>query len=443
MSVLLSNMSRADYLFELGYSRTISGDFLGSIRLLEESAVLYLSQQKYSKYMNAISILLDIAKELKDVRKIEELREELMNVAWEHKTDVTLRAQNALAITSMFCNEFDRAEMELQTATEQIEKMLSQTKEKKSVIGVIEVRFESLRVLHTKATYCVHTADYDKADEILDEMDRIVASIDKYKRSNHEVSSESSPEEVSKIRSFLQEIEDVKSSVYYSSRLIKAIILRERKQFTEAEQVLWDFYDQVQSKKNQRLIVSFFYYIGMNYVDLKDYGRAQIFLNLAKRSVDTDNYKDLHERITDYCKEIEQLSSSQFDLIVDFSTNCIIEKSKGRINFKNQFILLDLLKMFVQAPGVSHSKEDMVTSVWNQQYDPIVHDNKIYVTIKRLRELIEPDCHRPKYLFRGKEGYYINGNAKILFKDNEPALSKINHPASHLYQPSQDQEINL
>ena len=88
----------------------------------------------------------------------------------------------------------------------------------------------------------------------------------------------------------------------------------------------------------------------------------------------------------------------------------------GRIDFKNQFILLDLLRLFVQNQGTVYSKEFLVEHVWKQPYDPVVHDNKIYVTIKRLRKLIEPDFDKPKYIFRAKNGYYMNKSARVLLE---------------------------
>jgi DNA-binding response OmpR family regulator len=54
--------------------------------------------------------------------------------------------------------------------------------------------------------------------------------------------------------------------------------------------------------------------------------------------------------------------------------------------------------------------------VWKQDYDPGIHDNKIYVTIKRLRKLIEPDYEKPRYIFRAKNGYYLNKNTKVLLE---------------------------
>ena len=77
---------------------------------------------------------------------------------------------------------------------------------------------------------------------------------------------------------------------------------------------------------------------------------------------------------------------------------------------------MDMLKLFLKHPGEVYSKEALVKAVWKQEYDPRVHDNKIYVTIKRLRQLIEPDFDKPKYIFRAKNGYYLNKNTRVLFE---------------------------
>ena len=67
-------------------------------------------------------------------------------------------------------------------------------------------------------------------------------------------------------------------------------------------------------------------------------------------------------------------------------------------------------------PGSIYSKESLVEKIWQQKYNPLVHDNKIYVTIKRLRELLEPDYKNPKYIFRTKEGYYMSKKIRALIK---------------------------
>ena len=118
-------------------------------------------------------------------------------------------------------------------------------------------------------------------------------------------------------------------------------------------------------------------------------------------------------KIDSYLKLLNHNQEDSADLIFDLEKHSVIERNLGSIDFKNQFILLDLLKLFISNQGHIFSKEYLVEHVWKQNYDPEVHDNKIYVTIKRLRKLIEPDYDKPKYIFRAKNGYYLNKSSKI------------------------------
>ena len=86
---------------------------------------------------------------------------------------------------------------------------------------------------------------------------------------------------------------------------------------------------------------------------------------------------------------------------------------------KISFILLEMLKLFLAHPGRVFSKEEFIETIWKQSYNPSVHDNKIYVTIKRLRKVIEPDYNKPKYLFLAKNGYYFSKDVKIQIKGHD------------------------
>ena len=66
---LVDTADRTDYLFELGKARSLSGNFLGATRLLEEVSSSYVQQKNYSKYMECLNLLLRIYKELQNVQK--------------------------------------------------------------------------------------------------------------------------------------------------------------------------------------------------------------------------------------------------------------------------------------------------------------------------------------------------------------------------------------
>lgn len=199
-----------------------------------------------------------------------------------------------------------------------------------------------------------------------------------------------------------------------SSQIMNGHILRKLKKFDQALEIFWDCYDLLQKEKNLFMYINLLRSLGMTYRDAGELDMARLYLRLARKSVDSDDLCVIAKSIDSLLTELGETGREDFDLVFDTTSNSVSEKKKGRIDFKNQFILLDMLRLFMKQPGVVHSKEHLVKQVWKQDYDPIIHDNKIYVTIKRLRKLIEPDYDKPKYIFRAKNGYYLNKSAKIL-----------------------------
>lgn len=199
-----------------------------------------------------------------------------------------------------------------------------------------------------------------------------------------------------------------------ASQTINGHILRKMKKFDQALEIFWECYDHLQKEKNLLMYIGLLRSLGMTYRDAGEYDMARLYLRLARRTVDPKNLTHMARAIDSVLSELGETGGEDFDLIFDTISNSVSEKKKGRIDFKNQFILLDMLRLFMKEPGVVHSKERLVKQIWKQDYDPVVHDNKIYVTIKRLRKLIEPDYDKPKYIFRAKNGYYLNKSAKIV-----------------------------
>ncbi len=113
---------------------------------------------------------------------------------------------------------------------------------------------------------------------------------------------------------------------------------------------------------------------------------------------------------------VENDDSSGFDLIFDGENRHVIEKKKGAVDFRTRFLLLDLLRLLAENQGVVLSKESLVDLIWKQPYNPATHDNKIYVTIRRLRQLIEPNEKKPRYILKAPNGYCMSKLVRIQIK---------------------------
>ena len=410
---MIDGMSRADYLFELGKARSLSGDFLNSIRLLEEASSLHLQQKQHFKYMECLSCLFWIYREQKDFKKIAELKEQLMELTWAENMQIAPRVHYNLGQCFLIKED-------LKSAVEEFEKSLYQTtilKEKAqkedSPTLTLKAEIERAFPLYGMASFHVKNGDVKSARDALAKVTEI---LDSFKNKN--------PEGDESVKRVLTETADLRERLELACQILKVNFFWMESRYMDAENWLWRCYEKVKKSKNLHTVVIFFYYLGANYMRMQDYNQAAIFLNLAKKSIDKDNFKYLDTLVSDCSAKLTSVSAQDYDLIVNLSTNSIIERHKGLVDFKNQFILLDLLKMFLSHPGQSHTKEEMVEQVWKQKYDPTVHDNKIYVTIKRLRELVEPDCRKPRYIFRGKDGYYLSSKMKVLLKHHQPQPQK-------------------
>ena len=204
--------------------------------------------------------------------------------------------------------------------------------------------------------------------------------------------------------------------------IVNAHIYRKLGKYPQALEALWNCYEMIKNEKDLYTHFTLLYGLGLTYKESGDLEKARTYLELGVRSVDSKNMKRLHFLLSELLTEVQKSSKSPYDMIYDVQSHAIYEKTKGKIDFKNQFILLEMLKLFLAHPGRVFSKEELIETIWKQNYNPSVHDNKIYVTIKRLRKVIEPDYNKPKYLFLAKNGYYLSKDIKIQVRGLESVI---------------------
>lgn len=423
MDLHIGELNREDYLFELGKTRSLSGNFTGAIQFLEEVSQSYIQQKNYPKYMECLSLLLRIYKELQDTQKMTLLKEELKELVWENDLHITPRVHYTLGLCAEYMGNFQEALEEFEKSTNKARCLEEQALKNNNSAEELKALIESCFPISGMISLLVRENKVDQAQQELANLSHLLNSfkiLDKNLKEGKrkDVSSGASLKDILKNTSVIRE------KLELNTHLLKVTILRLQKKYSDVEKMLWDCYECIQKSRDLCSIVTFFYYLGQNYLDMREYSQAGIFLNLAKKSIDYDNFRQLYMNVQQCLNQFNSIISNDYDLIVNLSTNSIVEKHKGKIDFKNQFILLSLLKVFLFHPGKNHSKENLVEQVWKQKYDPKSHDNKLYVTIKRLRELLEPDTHHVRYIFCGKDGYYLNNNVRVLFKEQTGSIYK-------------------
>jgi tetratricopeptide (TPR) repeat protein len=361
--------STADQTMELAKLYYDRCDFDIAIQKLRSAAEVYFEERNFEKYLKCQNDLLRMYAESEDMENIRITKERLQDLVLKEGFDLNAKTYYTLGICAFYKGQYD-------IALDYFQKSLSLA------------------------------LAYDNKEDICYAINALAINYYRLERYQEAL------KEIYNLQVFFQvmDLPDLK----LSSQMINGKILCKMKKFDQALEVMWDCYDLLRREKNLFMYVHLLLALGMTYKEAGEADMARLYLRLARKSIDPDVMVVVAKTIDHLLKDLGETGHEDFDLVFDMASNSVSEKKKGRIDFKNQFILLDMLRLFMKQPGVVHSKEHLVKQVWKQEYDPVVHDNKIYVTIKRLRKLIEPDYDKPKYIFRAKNGYYLNKSARIL-----------------------------
>ena len=146
-----------------------------------------------------------------------------------------------------------------------------------------------------------------------------------------------------------------------------------------------------------------------------------MIFKFAMESLDKNLFKRLNSLLE---KEIQEVNDSSIDFYLDRSNRKVQERTRGTIDFKHRFVLLEILYLLAKNAGTYFDKEKLAKSIWKDEYNPLIHDKLIYTSVSRLRKLIEPKVDnaekekrgsKRKYIIRGKDGYTFHPEIKIRF----------------------------
>lgn len=370
-SLQLKNNSDPQEAYEVARLYCERGDFRLALEKLKSAAEAFDQRRDYAGFLNCQNLILRVAAELEDFKLITAIKERLQELVLKQNVELTSKTHYTLALCASYKSQH-------KVALEYLEKALGialATDNKKDIC------------------YAIHG------------LALVYFALGRHEDALREIYS---------LQVFFQvlDIPDLR----LSALVVNGHILRKMGKFDQALEIFWQSYDNLKAHKNLYLYINLLYAMGVTYVEAGDVGLGRVYLNLARATIDPEDMRHSARKIQERLEAIGEKSDERYDLVFNMASNSVTEKKKGLVDFKNQFILLDLLRVFLKHPGEVYTKEALVSAVWRQQYDPAVHDNKIYVTIKRLRRMIEPDFDKPKYIFRAKNGYYLNKNTRVLIE---------------------------
>lgn len=363
--------SAVESLMELGKLYYERCDFAIAIDKYKAAAQLAFNSKDYEKYLKCQNHLLRMYAEREDSEAINSTKEALQDLVLKEGFELNAKTYYTLGICASYKGQFD-------VALDYFQKSLA----------IALASDQKADICYAINGLAVTYFSLDRLSEAL--------------------------KEIYNLQVFFQvmQLRDLK----LSSQMLNGNIFRKMKKHEQALEIFWDCYDLLREEKNLYMYIQLLYWTASTYRDSGETDMARMYFRLAKKSADPQNLRYLSRHIDAQLAELGVTSKEDYDLVFDAGSHSVLERKKGRVDFKNQFILLDMLRLFMRQPGHVYSKEFLVKQVWKQEYDPAVHDNKIYVTIKRLRKLIEPDYEKPRYIFRAKNGYYLNKNTKVLME---------------------------
>ncbi|MBX3042049.1 MAG: helix-turn-helix domain-containing protein [Bdellovibrionaceae bacterium] len=142
-------------------------------------------------------------------------------------------------------------------------------------------------------------------------------------------------------------------------------------------------------------------------VDQGDFSQARQQWTMIERLLPTQNGPLLRTRL-ERLKQHLQLAEKVPTLnLVSDEAQSVLSYDDVRIDLTKLPQLKSLLVYLASESGRVYSKEEICQFVWGESYHPLRHDNKIYVTIRRLRALFN-EMDIPKVILNRHDGYLFN-----------------------------------
>jgi len=177
----IETTNQIDYLFDLGKTRSLSGNFIGAIRLLEEVSSVYIQNKNFEKYMECINILLRIHKEMQNIEKISLLKEELLEVVWENNIKLSSQIRCTLGLCALYLGNISEAQEEFEKALHQKKDLEEGFLRTNNEAEALRARIDTFFPLEGLALISIYYDQTRNKDQIQEELNHLVLLLQSFK----------------------------------------------------------------------------------------------------------------------------------------------------------------------------------------------------------------------------------------------------------------------
>ena len=194
-----------------------------------------------------------------------------------------------------------------------------------------------------------------------------------------------------------------------ASRLLRGLALRDSGRLDEAVTWIWSSCEALRTDPQVTLYARTLTALSSTLRAKGQPREARLYLELAEKTTRADDMPALIRVLASELARFETRTGAPDPAELVFDRKAGVVRVGGReIRLEGQIVLRDLMQAFLEQPGHAFGKPEIAALLWKEPYDPDVHDNKIYVTIKRLRRCLEDGRGGRRYVMKAKEGYFLN-----------------------------------
>lgn len=365
-----------DRRFQMGLYAFHRGDYSAALEEFTKSSDCAMRVGDRERYVESCTFILRILAEREDFRRIDQIEARVVAILRTDGLSPALKSQALYVIGICNCYNDLRHEQAMRRFREAIDMAI-----------LCDDKSTLASPLYGIASVHYALQNYDDA---LKELDRLAVLMSCLK------------------------LPDIESA----SLFLRAMVLRNQGHLDDALASAWKAFESLKHNPHLGLYLHTLTTLATIYRLKGDSTSARLYLDLADRSLKRNEFPRVARLIDSTLESLGTPRCENADLVFDVRTGVLTSRIKGEIRFEGQFILRDLMRVFLEHPGDVFTKEDLVRLVWRETYDPKIHDNKIYVTIKRLRKLLEPENGKSDYILRAKNGYFLNPKTRVQVIDH-------------------------